>query len=409
MPDESAHHLVVKLGDLVTGEIELHGNTVRFTPNPAYAASRPRPVLGQIFEDEPDRVRSTHLRLPPWFSNLLPEKDGPLRGIVARQLGIHPGREFHMIAALGHDLPGAATVEADDELTVAEPTAVETTEPGPLDGVPLKFSLAGVQLKLSILRDHRGLTFPASGDGGNWIVKLPFHALGHVPENEFSMMTWLKESGVEVPRIDLLTADQVHGVPPDLVEPGARVFAIERFDRSPAGRHHIEDFAQIFDVYPERKYQQANYESIGRVLLNIAGAAAVREFVHRLVAVVLIGNGDAHLKNWSVRYLDPRQAELSPAYDFVSTVVYRQFHGDTMALNLDRSKEFAKVTAGTFRHFGERIGYPDPAELETLAASFADRMRTTWFAISAELPMPAEMTKLISSRLLSLPLLRDSP
>jgi serine/threonine-protein kinase HipA len=127
-----------------------------------------------------------------------------------------------------------------------------------------------------------------------------------------------------------------------------------------------------------------------------------------LVAIVLMGNGDAHLKNWSLIYRDPLRAELSPAYDFVSTVAYSQFRNDSLALNLDRSKDFAAVTPATFRRFGERIGYPRPAELETVATSFADRMRTAWSSISSELPLPSGPIGVIDARLRDLPLAKGA-
>ncbi|BBH66976.1 kinase [Actinoplanes sp. OR16] len=406
MGGERTWRLAVRLHDLVIGEIELDGNTARFALDDSYLRMPGRPVLGQTFEDDPERVRSTHQRLIPWFSNLLPEKGGPLRDIVARQLGIHPEREFFLLAGLGHDLPGAVTVSpvgawAEIPHMRESPPASEFP-----DEIRLKFSLAGIQLKLSLLKTHRGLTLPAGGEGGDWIVKLPFHDFRKVPENEYSMMLWLKESGVDVPAIDLLPAASVQGVPPGLVDPGAKVFAIERFDRRDGERQHIEDFAQILDLYPERKYQNANYESIGRILLALSGVEAVREFVRRLVAIVLMGNGDAHLKNWSLRYERSGSIALSPAYDFVSTIVYQPFRADNLALNLDRSKDFASVTPATFRRFGERIGYPAPEELETLAAEFAAKMRAVWSGLERELPLSAEMAELVNGRLRELPLAR---
>jgi hypothetical protein len=74
-----AEPLRVKLRDLVVGELELHGNSVRFHADPSYVAADPRPILGQIFEEDPERIRPSHHRLAPWFSNLLPEKGGPTR------------------------------------------------------------------------------------------------------------------------------------------------------------------------------------------------------------------------------------------------------------------------------------------------------------------------------------------
>ncbi|MBB2941581.1 serine/threonine protein kinase HipA of HipAB toxin-antitoxin module [Actinoplanes lutulentus] len=125
-----------------------------------------------------------------------------------------------------------------------------------------------------------------------------------------------------------------------------------------------------------------------------------------MVAIVLMGNGDAHLKNWSLRYARSGSITLGPAYDFVSTIVYQPFRADTLALNLDRSKEFTSVTPATFRRFGERIGYPQPESLATLAAEFVEKMRETWSALSPDLPLSAEMSNLINGRLRDLPLAR---
>ncbi|MEU4161889.1 type II toxin-antitoxin system HipA family toxin [Actinoplanes sp. NPDC026670] len=404
MISEKTHRLDIRLHDIHVGEMLLRGNNIRFMPDGNFLQQIPRPVLGQTFEDDPARIRSTHQRLTPWFSNLLPEKAGPLREMVARQLGVHPEREFFLLAGLGHDLPGAVTVHLAEEESTADVPAENPDDSESFRGVRLKFSLAGVQLKLSMLRGRRGLTFPASGEGGDWIAKLPFHDFRQVPENEYSMMTWLKESGADVPAIELIPAQDVHGIPDGLVDPGTKVFAIERFDRTPQGRRHIEDFAQILDLYPEQKYQKANYETIGRILLSLSGEEAVREFVRRLVAAVLMGNGDAHLKNWSLLYTADQKIRLSPAYDFVSTVVYQPFRADTLALNLDRSKQFSDITPDSFRRLGERIGYPRPEELASLAAEFVEIMRSTWSRLAKELPLSRDMGGMINERLTTLPL-----
>ena len=80
------------------------------------------------------------------------------------------------------------------------------------------------------------------------------------------------------------------------------------------GRVHIEDFAQIVGAQPEQKYLRAGYAEIAEVLGREVGDDAVAEFVRRLVFCALIGNGDAHLKNWSVIYPDARTPQLAPAY-----------------------------------------------------------------------------------------------
>ncbi len=68
----------------------------------------------------------------------------------------------------------------------------------------------------------------------------------------------------------------------------------------------------------------------------LVGETGLQEFVRRLTFTVLIGNGDMHLKNWSFTYTDGVTPELSPVYDFVSTVPY--LPGDRLALNLVRNR-----------------------------------------------------------------------
>ena len=138
----------------------------------------------------------TQTALPPFFSNLLPE--GPLRRYLAERAGVKSSREFYLLWMLGKDLPGAITVE---------PAQGEELPPGLDDGEDdgvrrnaLRFSLAGGQLKFSALKNtgkQGGLTIPALGVGGSWIVKLPSLQFEGVPENEFSMMTIAAKLGAE--------------------------------------------------------------------------------------------------------------------------------------------------------------------------------------------------------------------
>src|SRR5438046_9102038 len=84
----------------------------------------------------------------------------------------------------------------------------------------------------------------------------------------------------------------------------------------------MEDFAQVFGLYPHRKYHHRSYANIAGVLWAETGEHGTYEFVRRLAFSVLIGNADMHLKNWSLIYRDQRMPELSPAYDFVATLPF---------------------------------------------------------------------------------------
>ena len=117
-------------------------------------------------------IRPVGRRLPPFFSNLLPE--GPLREYLAQQSGVKPLREFLLLAALGADLPGALTAVPVSSGDSADGHTAPIDQKSILDDQVLRFSLAGVQLKFSaIMEASGGLTIPAHGVGGSWIVKLP--------------------------------------------------------------------------------------------------------------------------------------------------------------------------------------------------------------------------------------------
>ncbi len=230
----------------------------------------------------------------------------------------------------------------------------------------------------------RGPTVPADGRGGDRIVKLPDPRFRGVPENEWSMMTLARASGLDVADVELVSVESILGLPGDLqIEAGAQALAIRRFDRLPEGqRVHMEDFAQVLDVRPREKYDEANFETLARIVARVA-AGSVEELVRRLVFNAAIGNGDAHVKNWSLLYPDGVRPVLSPAYDLVSTVQYMP--EDNLGLNLARSKRFEDVRMASFERLREK------AELEvdvpSVVRDMVARIRRSWAEIRSELPM----------------------
>jgi serine/threonine-protein kinase HipA len=107
------------------------------------------------------------------------------------------------------------------------------------------------------------------------------------------------------------------------------VLIVRRFDREGDRRIHQEDFAQVFDIPPEQRYAAevielgwSHYGSIGAVICALCGEDDFRRYMRRLAFMVLSGNADAHIKNWSLLYPDGVRPRLAPVYDVVSTVVY---------------------------------------------------------------------------------------
>ncbi|MFY0614108.1 MAG: HipA domain-containing protein [Hyphomicrobiaceae bacterium] len=405
MPDVSV--LSIKLHGATVGSLtRLPGDRTLFSFTEDYVADANRPALGLGFKDEFGQlitdfsVRQT--RLLPYFSNMLPE--GHLRDYLAQRAGVKPEREFHLLAALGCDLPGALTVEADsgDAWPPADEENDSAADRERKRENALRFSLAGVQLKLSAVCDgqaNKGLTIPVSGIGGSWIIKLPSLRFEGVPENEFAMMALARLVGIDVPEIDLVDVDAIENLPDGIGDLTGQAFAIERFDRSPEGSIHTEDFAQVFGVYPERKYDNASYRNIAKVLGIETGEDGVAEFIRRLTFCVLTGNADMHLKNWSLIYLDTRTPSLAPAYDLVSTVPY--IVDEEVALKFGRSKRFDGFTFDELSYLAGKAGLPQKPVLDT-AKETAARFREVWAAEKNNLPQRRKVTERIDAHLKTL-------
>ncbi len=337
----------------------------------------------------------------PFFSNLLPE--GHLRQYLAKQAGVHPDREFFLLWALGRDLPGAVTITPANG-DAWPPEAITDTENEAHNNTDsiLRFSLAGVQLKFSAIESAKGgLTIPASGVGGDRIVKLPSREYAGVPENEYSMMRLASLLSMDVPRISLVDIDKISGLPSGTERFGSKAFVIDRFDRLPGGeRVHFEDFAQVFDVYSEAKYLKASMRNIATVVAAEGSDQDIREFIRRLTFNTLIGNGDMHLKNWSLIYPDRRNAALAPAYDFVSTIAY--IPGDSFGLKYSRTKDFTGFDEDELSHLAAKATLPTKMVIDTAREMAADFM-AVWGREKASLPMFDDVREAIDALLPSLP------
>ena len=363
MAESQPDALIVRLHGRRIGVItRLAGDRNVFAFDQAYVEDENRPTLSLSFKGGSGGVinpaRPYQGRLPPFFSNLLPE--GHLREYLAARAGVKPGRDFFLLSALGKDLPGAISVSAS-MASSGDAAVVGHDGDDNIDGdrggrgsrTPMRFSLAGVQLKFSAFMEAGGgLSIPADGMGGSWILKLPSARFAGVPENEFAMMELARRIGIDVPELKLVAMSEIEGLPRDAGAIDGRGLAVKRFDRThEGGRVHMEDFAQVFGIYADAKYEKRSYANIAAVLSAEVGEAGVMEFVRRLVFSVLIGNADMHLKNWSLVYPDGRRTVLSPAYDFVSTVPY--LPDDRLALGFGGSKDIATITPEQIRRFAE--------------------------------------------------------
>lgn len=398
--------LGVWLHGIATGDLHRRiSGDWEFRFAPSFLALAEQPVLGRWFEDQDKAALEYRVQrgiLPPFFQNYLPEY-GPLRELLARRAAVSPTNEGGLLAALGEDLPGAVVVRTtgdDDELFDEPPPR----DDGSTATTALRFSLAGVQLKFSVVRAANRLTLPATGMGGRWILKLPDRRNPRLPEHEWSMYHLARAAGITVPDCELVRWREVHGLPSELTFDEEHAFLVRRYDRADDGtRVHQEDFAQVLNRAPSDKYGELHkrqlpsaYQYIGRLIHTVCGQEDFFEYVRRLVFMVLIGNGDAHLKNWSLFYPDRRKPRLAPAYDLVASIVY--LPGDDMALRLYKRTRFDEVERRLLARMVEKTD-DDPAMVLRVAEETSAKVREAWAREAAHLPIRAEARGVIDKHM----------
>lgn len=402
--------LEVLIHDSLVGHIsEMPTGNVEFCFLPAYREATPRPVLGQRFESDLERIYRNRKgqRLPDFFTNLFAE--GRLRDIIEEITDLEAGDDLALLSFVGRDLPGAVVVRPVGE-EAAISFSKEAAKSRPIEDEAgtsaggLRFSLAGVQLKFSMLLRDKKLTLPAKDESGDLIVKFDTPTFPQLPENEFSMLTWARAAGFDVPECRLHDADDVVGLPRRYIPEGSRLLAIRRYDRSPEGRIHQEDFAQAVGLPPGKKYEQITYEVMARLVRRFIDEEAVDELVRRLVFIIACGNSDAHLKNWSLVYPDGIRARWSPLYDQVATIAWKD-PARALALKLAGVKDFARIDRSTFERFAQKADLDARRVFGEVHATL-ERLRSVWQDVEASPPLPRSHRESLCEHWRTVPLLR---
>ena len=299
----------------------------------ATAVSVSMPLRGEPFS--PEQTAS-------FFEGLLPE--GFTRRSVAQQMRADEGDYPTILHGLGRECLGALRVSEDGDDTEAsyEPVTValirELAEEGAAKTAEIitdtHLSLAGASGKVGLYFDseHGKWYLPRGTAPSTHIVKQSHVRLHSIVTNEQLSQMTAKRCGIDVPRSFIINTGEG--------EDREVLLATERFDRvfTPSlnmidglqrpCRLHQEDLAQALGIPSHLKYERDGGTYMKRMfdLLRRVSADPVRDQLKlwdRIVFNVLIGNTDAHVKNFALLY-DPsgRSPRLSPAYDIVSTTVY---------------------------------------------------------------------------------------
>ena len=135
------------------------------------------------------------------------------------------------------------------------------------------------------------------------------------------------------------------------------------------------------------------------------GEEQTAEFVRRLVFSVGIGNADMHLKNWSVIYRDGKTPQLTPAYDYVSTIVY--IPNDKLALSVARTKDWEQISDDLLERFARRAGVPRGIVLSS-AHDMVERIRHELPRLNDQELLPTHFIDAITRHIARIPLFTHS-
>lgn len=213
-----------------------------------------------------------------------------------------------------------------------------------------KLSISGVQPKLSVKLDRRNNSLISVPKGGEYILKPQTSAFSNIPENEQCCMDIAAEFKIDVPPHCLLRLND-----------GSWAYIIKRFDRDSGRKIHQEEFAQILALGDKYK---GSVEQIGRKLNDISSAPGYDKqlFFERVVFSFIIGNGDAHLKNYSIAHKDKETIRLTPVYDIICSKLVIPDEDDS-ALTINGKKN--KLKREDFDKLAEYLNVPIKIRYET--------------------------------------------
>ncbi len=367
--------------------------------NPPFVLSQSLPLRMEPFDDAATR---------PFFAGLLPE--GGKRKLIAQTLHVSRQNDFALLDSLGGECAGAVTLLEPGQKP--NPNSVEMSAHvrwldakqllDLLDEMPLRpmlagdeglrLSLAGAQDKLPVVLDADGrhIGLPLYGSPSTHILKPPIPAVDGSVFNEGFCMALARALKLDVAKTKIR---HIAG------EPSPRHYLIvERYDRQVVASHlekinqqttsrvHQEDFCQALGVAPETKYQSEGGPNLANAfeLLHRASRPSAPQTLKLLDFVVfnaLIGNHDAHGKNFSLLYA-PKGAVLAPLYDALCTAVYPNLT-NKMAMKIGSKYKFSEIEARHWEQFAIDAAL-SPALVKKRIVEIAKRLPSLAYATQAD-------------------------
>ncbi|MFW8566258.1 type II toxin-antitoxin system HipA family toxin [Orrella sp. 11846] len=388
-----ARELDVWLCNQKIGVLSLIDGRLSFCYTPVWLLRADAIPLSSSLPLQVDPFDDQHTR--PFFSGLLPE--GQLRRIIAQKFQVSRQNDFALLDHIGGECAGAITLLRPGELITQsqneqdiqwlndeEIVALLAELPHrPMlagrDG--LRLSLAGAQDKLPVVFDGERIGLPKNGAPSTHILKPAIRALTDTVINEGFCLALADAMKLKPARSQMRIVQ------------GQRFLLIERYDRvineqGQLQRLHQEDFCQALGVVPEMKYQNEGGPNLAQCFeliqrLTRPSAPHILRMLDYVIFNALVGNNDAHAKNFSLLY-EGKSPVLAPFYDVLSTVVYPNLT-PKMAMMIGGKYKFSEVQTRHWDRFLETLGLnvaQGRARILTLAKSMPAIARDLKFDVS---------------------------
>ncbi|GMN14934.1 type II toxin-antitoxin system HipA family toxin [Altererythrobacter sp. MTPC7] len=388
--------LVVWWGERQAGELSIDkGGAMHFAYSPDWLSDEKAPALSRAMPKQEGPFDDHACKAV--FGGLLPEEGQ--RTAIARALGVSPDNPFRLLEALGGDVAGALAFlpQGEEPLQDYSKTAPEPLQEGALaelldrlPSVPMlageggaRLSLAGAQSKLPVvLTAEGGIAIPRPGEPSTHLIKPEPDRFPDLAANEAFCLALARAVGIDAAHAEWRAAA------------GKPFLLVERYDRisaeGKARRLHQEDFAQALGVPSNRKYAAEGGPTFrdSFALLRSAATRPAREVLKLADAAIfnlIIGNADAHAKNYSLLRLENGEVVLAPLYDLVATHLWKEL-SPKLAMRFGRAATLEEFGGENVARFAEEAGLGAPF-IRRRVADLAEAIRET---IEREVEVPGK-------------------
>lgn len=340
-----------------------------------------------------------------FFAGILPEENK--RIMVAKNLGISKTNDFDMLEKIGGECAGAIMfIPSGEKLpnsnyryrklsnqSLAEILKLLPCRPLMAGEEDVRLSLAGAQDKIAVHVAGEHISIPLGGAPSTHILKPAIEKFENVVFNEAFCMQLARLVGLPTAKVNIGRVDTID------------YLLVERYDRhierdSDVIRLHQEDFCQALSITSENKYQSEGGPSLKDCfsLLRAASSRPVIDLANLLDAVIfnlLIGNHDAHGKNFSLLY-NGKNTQFAPLYDLISTVYYPQLN-KKMSMKIGKEEESIKIMPEHFERLAldSQLAVP---RTKKRVSELAEQILLQLRKVNIKHPVSHDLVELIEGR-----------